>query len=1152
MSNPYTPNQPWDQSQMLFGQQNLHLDQNYNMDPYAEQAQQRRQPQLPQQQQLPPYQGSFHYQQQQAPSASGAPHSSSLQGALQSNQASSHSRSSSYNSLSPQLSQPSNSYGNHSNYSGIPNPPVSQAPNPSYRNNTHTFSFGATNLPGSSMPMAGTDNIVPGGAFMSGPPSTMQEPFSHSSGRLDQSSRPYQSNQISTGGQPSAKRARPVPQDDTNAEDAEKQGAPDDSKDKAKPPRACARCKNLKVRCEAKTDNEPCKRCLNGGHECFIPGRKIRRVPPKREHLINQIQSQAKEIERLMKQLEGSGKSDGSQGTPTRQTTPSSPVLSPATTDSYLDAPSRNGDPATNKAIEDWIAKTRENMQELKFICVGGAGAPESYVVEEDFEDSDSSSGDDEFVDVREELDDDYDNDHYEVAVEGPDGGQYTGPSLIIRHRSSASSMGTTKSGATHNTQRKKHSGDKEKPANLPVEASPFGLFGNLSLKTSRPRSRVPSEIDEDEDKGAGIDNQDFFRPTPAPAALIRRAPTIEPQAPAILTKGLITPAEAEKLFHIYYEEINLSVSLLDPVLYDAKRTFWRSPFLFTVICAISSRFYEERPDLYQQAMHYAQLAAGNALINGTKNVEMCAAYILMSLYPIPVKRWENQRGWLYLGLAIRTATDLNLHLPMTAKPRNENHAREMLNRTRIWLNCFNVDRSTGSQYGKPPTIGNTDYTANHSENWWHSSPFNMQHFDIHISAYNAELRLMSKFIAKIYSDPDHPTGLNKEVDFEALATQADDDLQREKAKWFSILDKTDMSDPQNCFRTCLLRLAYSYARLIALSYGFQHAFGKNDGQDENPFLMRCLSAASDVVNAVVRDIPASLRHYIRHGPEAQSVFVTFASAFLVKLLQPKFASYLSHEQRVAIRDLVQQVVDVLSEVSIDDRHGPKLYSRFLQGLLAKPLAKIDPSAPDVPLPPRSRSRKTKTAANHDSMDSTQSGDYKTHIINQGSPATSSPSPPPAESIASFDNFRPAGGIDPYAPDDAAAYVMNSNVGGNSSADLLMSDYFQPELPFDEEIVRSIQDLSDPSGWQDISIPGTFNALWDHSPIILTLDVLLLEGFNWMTQFQQNMGLDLRSASSSMGNMQYPANNNNSNNNAAANMMYDPNTMQQYLTGGPR
>ena len=46
------------------------------------------------------------------------------------------------------------------------------------------------------------------------------------------------------------------------------------------------------------------------------------------------------------------------------------------------------------------------------------------------------------------------------------------------------------------------------------------------------------------------------------------------------------------------------------------------------------------------------------------------------------------------------------------------------------------------------------------------------------------------------------------------------------------------MTDPQNSFRTGLLRLAYPYARLIALSYGFQHAFGKGH-TDENPFLQR-------------------------------------------------------------------------------------------------------------------------------------------------------------------------------------------------------------------------------------------------------------------------------------------------------------------------
>ncbi|EEB88035.1 hypothetical protein MPER_14366, partial [Moniliophthora perniciosa FA553] len=94
-----------------------------------------------------------------------------------------------------------------------------------------------------------------------------------------------------------------------------------------------------------------------------------------------------------------------------------------------------------------------------------------------------------------------------------------------------------------------------------------------------------------------------------------------------------------------------------------------------------------------------------------------------------PFKRWEDSRSYLYLGLAIRIAVELNLHLPPTAKPQNEFHAREQLNRTR---------------YGKRPIISNIDYIANHSENWWNSSEYNLKNFDIQICCYNAELKIMA------------------------------------------------------------------------------------------------------------------------------------------------------------------------------------------------------------------------------------------------------------------------------------------------------------------------------------------------------------------------------------------------------------------------
>jgi hypothetical protein len=65
-----------------------------------------------------------------------------------------------------------------------------------------------------------------------------------------------------------------------------------------------------------------------------------------------------------------------------------------------------------------------------------------------------------------------------------------------------------------------------------------------------------------------------------------------------------------------------------------------------------------------------------------------------------------------------------------------------------------------------------------------------------------------------------------------------DEELKALWAHWHKVLEGTDLSVPQNRFRTGLLRLAYSYSRLIALSFGFQHVFSKG-AADESIILFR-------------------------------------------------------------------------------------------------------------------------------------------------------------------------------------------------------------------------------------------------------------------------------------------------------------------------
>ncbi|KAH9168828.1 hypothetical protein EDB89DRAFT_2073548 [Lactarius sanguifluus] len=799
--------------------------------------------------------------------------------------------------------------------------------------------------------------------------------------------------------------------------------------------RACARCRGLKVRCHFRDDRDTCDRCIKASQECIIPGRKQRRPPPKRELLLAKIRDQATRIKELMAQLEATQMADKNvmqltANLPT-EFARSSTLGSPASgsfvdssgyvdVSSPFDSASSFGAAHSNISQEnsEWIAKARENLEAFgDFIRLGGSSTARSDLVDQDLEDS-SSSDDGHLIDGDSSgSEDELDVDRLSPEIRG-----------TVRER--------TLSG-------KGSPSGRAKMVGLPAQASPFGMMATLSVRNIKPKgsASVISDVSD-----LGVANEDFFRMPTDPLGLPGH------QTPPLLRKNIITPAEAEKLFKIYFDWMNPSTSLLDPKLYTAQQVYWRCPFLFTVICAVASRYDSERPDLYPTAMEYARQEAGATFLGGQKRVEVVQAYYLLSLYPVPMRRWEDDRSWIYLGQAIRVAMDMNLHHPNTAKPQNELHAREMLNRTRAWLNCFNLDRSYGSQYGKMAIINNEDYVANRSYEWWNSSEHNMEHFDIHLCAYTSELRVLNDFLSMVYSNPEHPTGLNKEIDLGKLASDTDDKIEQLRLRWFDMLEKTNIDEPQNRFRIGLLKLGYSYARLVALAFGFQHAFGKSN-TDENPFLIRCIRAAEDVVNAMVDDVGIpSQRIYVRHGPESQTVFVAFSCTFLIKLLQPKYASYISPEQRAEIVRTVGRAVEFLGapDIGVDDRHGPRLYSRFIGGLLER-----------VKTPPATSYRPSRSKRKSPGFSATgHRVNLTPPVARPATPTTNYFEPLPKRTTTPFDHFAFPTESDPSALTTTTALGLTA------------SEFFYAPLPFDNDLLESMQTLSSLSEMDDTMLPG--------------------------------------------------------------------------------
>ena len=166
---------------------------------------------------------------------------------------------------------------------------------------------------------------------------------------------------------------------------------------------------------------------------------------------------------------------------------------------------------------------------------------------------------------------------------------------------------------------------------------------------------------------------------------------------------------------------------------------------------------------------------------------------------------------------------------------------------------------------------------------------------------------------------------------------------------------------------------------------------------------------------------------------------------------------------------MVRSVIDLLSEIAIDYQHGPKLYSRFLEKLLARLDLTSPGSSSNVSPPPRVKPHRPYRPFYSKGQAPSSRTPFNYNDFMSDCPSltrSSSLSPPPTEAALSFDQFALVGGIDPFVPN-----MVTSTDASNAP---LMGDMFQASLPFDEDIVKSMQSMTDPNIWQDISLPGTY------------------------------------------------------------------------------
>ncbi|KAF8643779.1 hypothetical protein AX16_008798 [Volvariella volvacea WC 439] len=474
---------------------------------------------------------------------------------------------------------------------------------------------------------------------------------------------------------------------------------------------------------------------------------------------------------------------------------------------------------------------------------------------------------------------------------------------------------------------------------------NPLGLLAEASLANRRAQATNSSGLvassNGPADRKLGVASDNYFKPGPMTILPLRRLYIERQIQPEMLS--FVSTEEVIALFKIYFDHINMHCNLLDPKFHTPSLVCSRSPFLLTTICAIASKFYTAKPELHPKLVDLAAKLAFSVPAKGYKSVEIVQAYLLLALWGCgAVERFEQDKTWLLLGMAIRMATDLNLHrkTAVTSPDTAEGKARdyEVHNRERTWILCFCLDRSFSAQMGKPHSIKEDSIIRNATE-WARASAAIPS--DISLAAYVGLQRILSRSLDFLYSGTDAASGLQTQCDFLLVIKTFETQVLAWHQEWITQRHWQSESSAIIQYKQLISKFYFNYAMLILNSFGLQNALERTP-VNIGHFFARCHSSAIACAT-IVRD-ELGPKGFMKYSPDSHFVQTSYAVLSLLKLVRPEFQAFLEHEQSTLT--LVKDVADVLEKIAASPTHTPALYGVFLRALIS---AKLEPKSDGQP-----------------------------------------------------------------------------------------------------------------------------------------------------------------------------------------------------------
>ncbi|KAL7769782.1 hypothetical protein ACKLNR_001166 [Fusarium oxysporum f. sp. zingiberi] len=438
---------------------------------------------------------------------------------------------------------------------------------------------------------------------------------------------------------------------------------------------------------------------------------------------------------------------------------------------------------------------------------------------------------------------------------------------------------------------------------------------------TAMTRENSPETHSASKDDGAIVDAPmvSLFRATKL--RNIRSDPSSDGRAaldrrhqPDFISQGRISLVEAEHLFSAFQGTLNAylwgGVALVHDTLSSARES---SSLLVAAILAVAALHTQDAGQSFDRCYVVLAELASQAMFQRYHTLDDIRGLCIGAF-------WLSDLSWKLSGLAVRIATELNIHQHCARALRGETSHCE---KARLWYLLYVCDHHFSIAYGRPPVIAEDVTLINH------------EGFLALPGTSGADVRLHSQVSIFIILSRTYRTfGLDRSRvvandEFDAIR-RYNGELGQWKQTWESRLGEL-VCDPQiGDYPRKGVLLHYHFARLLLFSVCLQGLQPTDDfliSLERQDFINTAVDSASAALRLILED--SDMRRAVVGVPLYLLTTIAYSSIFLIKVC----SSWRAVVVHLSVEDVVNLVGPIISMLNATQAYARHVAHYIGQGL---------------------------------------------------------------------------------------------------------------------------------------------------------------------------------------------------------------------------